>query len=200
MVTEFEGYKNRNATARSNLLLEGGGDEEMAAATENLSLTTKTWKVTYTEVLLAWCKEEVAKKEGASAQLLKAVQDANSLADHLAEAVVLQRFHMKVPPTGEAVWAATLALDGGTKGRLLFDLLKHDFRPLYKKGAGLGVGPSGGNKDRALTAEVAEIGNIPARHSKGKGKKGKGRGKDKDGGVKRQSPSPERQCVRPRRN
>ena len=180
--------------AREAALREGldGVDGQLAtqAASAMQISEDKSWKVIYTEQLLGWCTTKASPRE--EVRLKAAVQEATGVRAYLAEAVVYQRFHVPEPQEGKA-WAATLALDGGTAGRSLYGLLRHGFRNLYLKGADLGVGPAGGNKDRYLTAQVAEYAEVPVRDGKGKGKgEGKGKGKNNNTAVKRQSPEPER--------
>ena len=160
----------------------------LAARASGMDLTgeTRTWKAVFAKLVLDWCAAEVAKIGDPPTRLAVAVTEKLEVQGYLEEAVVFQRFHKTEPPEG--AWAATLAFDGGTRGRLAYDVLKHGFKKLYTKGGQLGVGSYGGNKDRPLTAEVAAHGEVPVREG-GKGK-GKGKVKGADGPGKRRSPDP----------
>ena len=163
----------------------------MAQAAQGLNLVDKTWKVVFTEHVLEWCKSElerIATSGDLPSKLAKAPGILAEMSPEvLATAVVNQRFHTEKAVQGKAwAWASGLALDGGSSGRLLYQALKHELRPLYTKGGQLGVGLPGSGKDRQLTREVAEFADMPVRDGKKKGESASSRS------GKRTSPDPDR--------
>ena len=179
--------KVKEEAAAAHAAADEGAALAAQASAMDLTGETRTWKAVFAKLVLDWCAVEVAKMETPPTRLATAVTEKLEVQGYLEEAVVFQRFHKTEPPE-EGAWAATLAFDGGTRGRLAYDVLKHGFKKLYTKGGQLGVGSYGGNKDRPLTAEVAAHGEVPVRE----GAKGKGKGKVKgaEGPVKRRSPDP----------
>lgn len=151
-------------------------------------------KVRFAQELIRWGQEQVQpngpKATASTGQLHGVLQQIQPV--NFDSAVVYHRFHGKDCPAG--TWASTLALDGGLQGRTLYDLLKNTMASLYKRPSDVGIRAESGTRDRPLTAQVADIGGVPARTGKAGGKGG-----DSSGPSKRRSPQREGDRVRRRR-
>lgn len=162
---EFQDYRKRNRQQQRDSVMtddtfEDADDRELAARTKKeLAVDTgkKKWKEVFTGLVVDWATEQAGSKN----VLQEVVAEAQKL--DLSVAVANQRFHGKGEPVADKPWACSLELDGGASGTRLYEILRHGLRRLYVRGGEVGVGPSGGGKDRAITAEVARIGDVPVR-------------------------------------
>jgi len=185
----------KDATAASfKRYQEAGKAERAAAAREGRKSKPpeSSWKVEFGKLVANWAKDQVG-DGGAKADLREALQPVLTELACIdpGAAIDFVRMNPTEPPPLKP-WCVTLSVSGTQSGARLFEVLTVGLKCLYRTKVGestvpseLACRPETSDRDRPLTAQVAELGGLKVRAGRGKGGGKNGGG----GALKRESPA-----------